>query len=312
MRFYKLLIFVLSFSFLLVFSSCNFRPQPDKIVEMTVTFEGNDHTNQKIDTTIETLRKRVKKITNMAEVTLVDNAEIKIKASIHFEAERFRNYMLNQGKLDFYETYSMKDLGVFMSKVNQEAKIKKESEDNPLLSLIKAGGYEGGPVLFYVAEKDTAEVNKLIGSKSARVMLSDKKRFIQFLWGVKENDDFPLYAVKKNRLGKPSLSGDAVINAFMNYNAQGMPVIAMQMNEEGAVKWEDLTGKTYAQKSHIAIVINNQVFSAPGVSHGPIKGGKSEISGDFTIEEAQDFANILVSGEIPKMKLIDFEVKKIN
>jgi len=188
-----------------VLSSCNFRPQPDKIVEMTVTFECNDHTNQKFDTTIETLQKRLKKITNMAEVTLVDNAKIRIKAATGFRAERFRNYILNQGKLDFYETYSVKDLAVFMSQVNEEAKNSKESKDDPLFTLIQSGGYEGGPVLFYVAEKDTAEVSKLMGSKSAQVMLSDKKRFIKFLWGVKENDDFPLYAVKKNRFNRKSI-----------------------------------------------------------------------------------------------------------
>ncbi|MDH7445005.1 SecDF P1 head subdomain-containing protein [Aquimarina sp. 2201CG14-23] len=312
---YNFSILITSLFLLLLLGSCNFGPQPDKIIEITIELNDGDTSIQKINSVVDVLKKRLQKITDKAEVVHIqDGNRIKIKVATYYEAERFKNYILNPGKLDFYETYGLKDFTTFLVKVNEEAKREEESEVDPFFDLIKNAGYQGGPVLFYVEEKDTAQIKTYISSKTAELALLDKKRFVKFLWGVKEEEtgNFPLYALKKNRLGKPALSGDVVIDAFMNYNTLNMPVISMQMNEEGAERWRDLTGKAYAQRSQIAIVLNNEVYSAPGVSSGPIVGGKSEISGDFTIEEAQDFANILVSGSIPGMKLLSFEVKKIE
>ncbi len=168
--------------------------------------------------------------------------------------------------------------------------------------------------MFYIEGKDSTSIKRYISSGAVESVLPDKKQFVKFLWGVKEKETglLPLYAVKKNKFGNPALSGDVIVDAFMNYNSLNMPVISMQMNREGAEKWKDLTGRASTQRSQIAIVLNNEVYSAPGVSSGPIEGGRSEISGDFTVEEAQDFANILMSGSIPKMKIINFEVKKIK
>jgi SecD/SecF fusion protein len=73
----------------------------------------------------------------------------------------------------------------------------------------------------------------------------------------------------------------------------------MQMNGKGAKAWEELTGKAYTQKSNIAIVLDNVVYSAPGVSSGPIAGGRSEISGDFDVTETKDLANVLKAGKLP-------------
>ncbi|MCL4164089.1 UNVERIFIED_CONTAM: hypothetical protein GTU68_019152, partial [Idotea baltica] len=73
----------------------------------------------------------------------------------------------------------------------------------------------------------------------------------------------------------------------------------MQMNAKGAKIWEEMTGKAYNQQSQIAIVLDNVVYSAPGVNNGPIAGGSSSISGDFTLNEAIDLANVLRAGKLP-------------
>jgi SecD/SecF fusion protein len=73
----------------------------------------------------------------------------------------------------------------------------------------------------------------------------------------------------------------------------------MQMNGQGAKSWEELTGRAYTQKSNIAIVLDNIVYSAPGVSSGPISGGRSEISGSFDVTETKDLANVLRAGKLP-------------
>jgi SecD/SecF fusion protein len=85
----------------------------------------------------------------------------------------------------------------------------------------------------------------------------------------------------------------------ISFDQFGKPSVTMQMNGKGAKQWEELTGKAFTQKSSIAIVLDNIVYSAPGVSSGPIAGGRSEISGTFTIDETKDLANVLRAGKLP-------------
>ena len=73
----------------------------------------------------------------------------------------------------------------------------------------------------------------------------------------------------------------------------------MQMNGKGARQWEEMTGVAYQEKGNIAIVLDDIVYSAPGVSKGPISGGRSEISGQFSLNEAIDLANVLRAGKLP-------------
>jgi SecD/SecF fusion protein len=73
----------------------------------------------------------------------------------------------------------------------------------------------------------------------------------------------------------------------------------MQMDTRGARIWEAMTGKAFKEASNIAIVLDNIVYSAPGVSSGAIAGGRSEITGNFTLNEAIDLANVLRAGKLP-------------
>jgi hypothetical protein len=102
-----------------------------------------------------------------------------------------------------------------------------------------------------------------------------------------------LYAIQSNRDNQPPLSGSVVVDATQSYDQVGSPAVSMQMNGKGARKWEEMTGNAYRDKSNIAIVLDEIVYSAPGVSKGAISGGRSEISGEFTLNEAIDLANVL-------------------
>ena len=73
----------------------------------------------------------------------------------------------------------------------------------------------------------------------------------------------------------------------------------MQMDSRGARIWENMTGKAFKESSNIAIVLDDIVYSAPGVSSGAISGGRSEITGDFSLNEAIDLANVLRAGKLP-------------
>ena len=108
-----------------------------------------------------------------------------------------------------------------------------------------------------------------------------------------------VYALAGNRENKPQLSGAVITDARQSYNQVGEPSVSMQMNGKGAKIWEEMTGKAYNQQSQIAIVLDNVVYSAPGVTSGPISGGNSEISGAFNINEAIDLANVLRAGKLP-------------
>ncbi|MBJ6117125.1 protein translocase subunit SecDF [Pontibacter sp. BT310] len=147
--------------------------------------------------------------------------------------------------------------------------------------------------------RDTAKINDIFARADVRAIFPPN---MKFLWDVKpiagdnRQEFVELYAVKKGRDGKAPLSGDAINDARQDFDQQGRPEINMTMNPTGAKKWARLTGNNVGRQ--IAIVLDNYVYSAP-VVQGEITGGSSSISGNFTIEEAQDLANILKAGKMP-------------
>jgi SecD/SecF fusion protein len=175
------------------------------------------------------------------------------------------------------------------------------SSSNPLLSLVQSAGQPQGPVLAYFAIKDTAKVNSYLAMPQVKSQLPSDKKYAEFAWGKppKDSEVIELYALKGNRTDEPQLSGAVVTDAQQTYDQVGRVAVSMQMDGRGAKIWEDMTGKASSQGSQIAIVLDNIVYSAPGVSSGAITGGRSEITGQFTIEEAQDLANVLRAGKLP-------------
>ena len=97
-----------------------------------------------------------------------------------------------------------------------------------------------------------------------------------------------------------------ITDARQSFGYTDKPEIVIEMNNEGALIWERITGEAFKNNTKIAITLNDIVYSAPGVTSGPISGGRSSISGNFTLQEAQDLAIILSSqGSIPKLKLVN-------
>ena len=95
------------------------------------------------------------------------------------------------------------------------------------------------------------------------------------------------------------MSGAVITDARQSYQQNGNPSVSMQMNLKGAKIWEQMTGNAFNSGGQIAIVLDEIVYSAPGVTSGPIAGGNSEISGSFTLNEAVDLANVLRAGKLP-------------
>ena len=129
---------------------------------------------------------------------------------------------------------------------------------------------------------------------------AEAKAFKERLQGLlRKSDLVELYALRGNRTNEPPLSGSVVTDAVQTYDNHNQPCVSMNMNSEGAKIWENLTGKVFTEKGNIAIVLDNIVYSAPSVTSGPIAGGSTQITGNFTVQEAQDLANVLRAGKLP-------------
>jgi SecD/SecF fusion protein len=154
------------------------------------------------------------------------------------------------------------------------------------------------PSLLFEAA-DTAKVNDILARPDVQAILPSNMRPA---WNVKpfmggDNVEYVyLYFLKTGRGGEAPLTGEVIIDARQSYDELGNPDVAMQMNADGARKWQKLTGKNVNRQ--VAIVLDNYVYSAPNVRE-EIAGGRSSISGGFSLEEAQDLANILKAGKLP-------------
>jgi len=180
---------------------------------------------------------------------------------------------------------------------------------NPILGRMVSPGFQGSPVIGRFSIQDTAMVGNYLRKPQVRSLLPADQRYTKFVWGIPEETQINeegesivtsgLYALKGDRSGKPPMAGAVVVGAEQSYDQVGRVAVDMQMNGVGAKKWEEMTGNAYTNQSQIAIVLDNVVYSAPGVTSGPIAGGRSQITGDFTITQGQDLANVLRAGKLP-------------
>jgi SecD/SecF fusion protein len=147
---------------------------------------------------------------------------------------------------------------------------------------------------------DTAIVNRIFKNERYKSFLP---KDLKLLWGVKPTkaedgtEVLELYAIKlKKGSDQAPLEGDVVTDARQVLDQTSQPAVSMQMNADGARKWRKLTSESVGRR--IAVVLDDYVYTAP-VVNGEIPNGQSEISGNFTLLEAQDLANILKSGSLP-------------
>ena len=183
------------------------------------------------------------------------------------------------------------------SEVTDEEDVVTESNlSSPLLANLRSefGG------LFYDLE-DTMSINTILSNEKVRQLIPNT---IKFLWAVKPTEDtadptdqvLELFVIKTSRGGKAPLTGEVITDARQDLDQSARPSISMQMNSNGAKNWRRLTSTNIGRR--VAIVLDNYVYSAPFVQN-EIPNGNSQITGDFTIEEAQDLANILKAGTLP-------------
>nr|MBI1232732.1 protein translocase subunit SecDF [Cytophagales bacterium] len=244
--------------------------------------------------------------------------------------ERVRNLLQGVAKLQFWEVAEINEFGDALQSVNamlvEEARSQKPAvadaettsdttdlesdlarrlaegataEDSlgldvsPLFSLLKAN-YG----LVYEI-RDTLAINRILNRDDVKSLLP---RDIRLLWSVKPQSTdnlelLELHAIKAPRgSDQAPLEGDVITDARQSYDQASRPAVSMQMNADGARRWRKLTSENIGKR--IAVVLDDYVYTAPTVQ-GEIPSGQSEITGNFTIEEAQDLANILKAGALP-------------
>ena len=252
------------------------------------------------------------------------------------EPERVRKLLQGTASLEFWATYDNVEIEPYLAEANatlaelfadtevvvEEApaaegedllaeELKQAENDaaaeaaymkqNPLFSVLQPSGARGYACIGYAHYADTATINKYFAMQQIKQLFPPE---FKPMWTVKASamdpneNIFELVAIKAtSRDGKAPLDGGVVTDARVQYgNTGGSPEVSMSMNAEGANTWARMTKDNIGKQ--IAIVLDGMVYSYPTVN-GEISGGSSQITGNFTLEEAEDLANVLKSGKLP-------------
>jgi SecD/SecF fusion protein len=293
--------------------------------------------DESIVSAFEVLRKRIDEfgVTSPNIQRLGSSGRILVELPGVKDVERATSLLQSTAQLEFWDAYKGEQFFQFLGQANEvlrdivdtniDAGVEPQDEENaqdsqiddllgdaetdstavatvnPIFDLLKGQGYQGGPIIAKFAIKDKETVLDYLSRPEVRALLPAEQRYAKFVFGKPEKDSevVDLYALIGNRENVPELSGAVVTDARNQFGPTGKSEVSMQMNAKGAKIWEEMTGKAYAQSSQIAIVLDNVVYSAPGVTTGPIAGGNSSISGNFSLNEAIDLANVLRAGKLP-------------
>lgn len=246
------------------------------------------------------------------------------------DPERVRSLLQASAYLQFWEVYNIGEIGRniedadraladYLSGVTEDhqtdadsTKLEQDSarllqNEHPLQNVIHFyppqqqanGQVYYSPSIGTVEIKDTAQANKYL---KMDVVKSNFPGNIKFLYGTEQTIEktgqrfVDLYAIKTiPGSDKAKIEGDAVEDSKQDFDINGRPAIKMEMTPTGARQWAKMTGDNIGRP--IAIVLDDIVYSAPNVNSA-IEGGSSEISGSFTVQEAQDLASVLKIGKI--------------
>lgn len=246
------------------------------------------------------------------------------------EPERVRKLLQGSANLEFWETYTLQEIypalqtldtrlangdtaadtlstaadsakAVAADSTKAKASDAQKAAENAHSLLAKLAQVQGmapnGCVVGYCVASDTAAVNKMLQSETAKGILPSD---LCLAWGVKSAEGmkgnvFELYALRSVN-GAPSMQGDVIADAKDDFDQYHQPIVSMTMTTSGARDWATLTKKNL--KKCVAIVLDGYVYSAP-VVQSEITGGTSQISGHFTTDDTRDLANVLTSGKMP-------------
>ena len=283
---------------------------PDEEVKKIIT--------QKIEASIgaayEVIRTRIDKmgVTQPNVQQVPGTGRILVEMPGIKDIDRVKKMLQTSAKLQFWEVGTIKEVFPYLEEMSKNVIVKGDSMGAKKgFNLTKALNLDKlrSNAVATVKLSDTAAVNKILNSEIAKEARPSNLRYVDFMWAYKPQENAPeyleLYAIKSNASKKAPIDG-AVESARVDYDQMRRIVVDMQMDANGTKEWKSLTEKNVGRP--IAVTLDNRVYTAPNVNE-PIPNGSSQISGNFTEDEAKDLVNVLSAGKLPaSAKIVQADV----
>ena len=283
---------------------------PDEEVKKIIT--------QKIEASIgaayEVIRTRIDKmgVTQPNVQQVPGTGRILVEMPGIKDIDRVKQMLQTSAKLQFWEVGTIQEVFPYLEEMSKNVIVKGDSMGvKKGFNFTKALNLDKlrSNAVATVKLSDTAVVNKILNSEIAKEARPSNLRYVDFMWAYKPQEDAPeyleLYAIKSNASKKAPIDG-AVESARVDYDQMRRIVVDMQMDANGTKEWKSLTEKNVGRP--IAVTLDNRVYTAPNVNE-PIPNGSSQISGNFTEDEAKDLVNVLSAGKLPaSAKIVQADV----
>lgn len=257
-----------------------------------------------VGTAFEVIRTRIDKMgavqPNVQRVP--GTARISVEMPGMKDIDKVKKMLQTSAKLQFWEVQQIPEVASYFQTLTTTVSTKGDSigvaKNVNFMNLLQLDKLKTNGVAS-VKLSDTAKVNKILNSKIAKALRPANIKYTQFMWGYKpestDTNSLVLYAVRGNISQKAPVDG-AVETASIGYDELSRVVVDMQMDSKGAKDWKTLTEKNVGKP--VAVTLDNRVYTAPNVV-GAIPNGRTQISGNFSQEEAKELVDVLGAGKLP-------------
>ncbi|PKF73462.1 protein translocase subunit SecD [Chryseobacterium sp. PMSZPI] len=257
-----------------------------------------------VGTAFEVIRTRIDKLgaiqPNVQRVP--GTARISVEMPGMKDIDKVKKMLQTSAKLQFWEVQQVPEIAPYFQTLTTMVAAKGDSmgvaKNVNFMKLLQLEKLRSNGVA-NVKLSDTAAVNKILNSKVGIAARPANIKYTQFMWGYKPEatspDDLVLYAIRSNINQKAPVDG-AVESANISYDELGRVVVDMQMDSKGAKEWKTLTEKNVGKP--VAVTLDGRVYTAPNVVNA-IPNGRTQISGNFSQEEAKELVDVLGAGKLP-------------
>jgi SecD/SecF fusion protein len=257
-----------------------------------------------VGTAFEVIRTRIDKMgavqPNVQRVP--GTARISVEMPGMKDIDKVKKMLQTSAKLQFWEVQQVPEMAPYFQTLTSIVAAKGDSmgvaKTTNFMGLLHLDKLRTNGVA-NVKLSDTAAVNKILNSKVAQSLRPANIKYTQFMWGYKpeatDEESLVLYAIRGNINQKAPVDG-AVETASIGYDELSRVVVDMQMDSKGAKEWKTLTEKNVGKP--VAVTLDNRVYTAPNVVNA-IPNGRTQISGNFSQEEAKELVDVLGAGKLP-------------
>ncbi len=257
-----------------------------------------------VGTAFEVIRTRIDKLgaiqPNVQRVP--GTARISVEMPGMKDIDKVKKMLQTSAKLQFWEVQQVPEIAPYFQTLTTMVAAKGDSmgvaKNVNFMSLLQLDKLRTNGVA-NVKLSDTAVVNKILNSKVGQSLRPANIKYTQFMWGYKpeatDAESLVLYAIRGNINQKAPVDG-AVETANISYDELSRVVVDMQMDSKGAKEWKTLTEKNVGKP--VAVTLDNRVYTAPNVVNA-IPNGRTQISGNFSQEEAKELVDVLGAGKLP-------------